>query len=127
MRYVSAVPVLLGFALSTPLVFTPAQKSYWAFQPVKKSPVPAVKNKAWVKTPIDAFILAKLEEKGLQPNSRADKLTLLRRVTIDVTGLPRPSTTGLAATNRTTPNWMRARVPTNWLIGCSRLRQRRSP
>ncbi len=96
MRYVSAVPVLLGLALSTPLlfsaepphVFTPAQKSYWAFQPVKKSAAPAVKNKAWVKTPIDAFILAKLEEKGLQPNSRADKLTLLRRVTIDMTGLP---------------------------------------
>jgi hypothetical protein len=93
MRYVSAV---LGFAVSTavlfpaeaPHIFTPAQKNYWALQPVKKSPVPAVKNKAWVKTPIDAFILAKLEEKSLQPNPRADKLTLLRRVTIDMTGLP---------------------------------------
>jgi hypothetical protein len=41
-----------------------------------------------VKTPIDAFILAKLEEQNLQPNPRADKLTLLRRVTIDMTGLP---------------------------------------
>ena len=50
--------------------------------------MPAVKNKAWVKTPIDAFILAKLEEKNLQPNPRADKLTLLRRATIDMTGLP---------------------------------------
>jgi Protein of unknown function (DUF1553)/Protein of unknown function (DUF1549) len=93
MGYVSAV---VGFALAAPLlfpadvphVFTPAQKSYWAFQPVKKSPLPAVKNKAWVKTPIDAFILAKLEEKGLQPNARADKLTLLRRATIDMTGIP---------------------------------------
>jgi hypothetical protein len=93
MRYVSAV---LGFALSAslsfpaeaPHVFTPAQKSYWAFQPVKKSPLPAVKNKDWVKTPIDAFILAKLEEKNLQPNPRADKLTLLKRATIDMTGLP---------------------------------------
>ena len=93
MRTVSAV---LGLALSAPLlytadaphVFTPAQKSYWAFQPVKKSPVPSVKDKAWVKTPIDAFILAKLEEKNLQPNPRADKLTLLRRATIDMTGLP---------------------------------------
>jgi Protein of unknown function (DUF1549)/Protein of unknown function (DUF1553) len=90
------VPVLLGLALSAallfsaeaPHVFTPAQKNYWFFQPVKKSPVPAVKNKAWVKTPIDAFILAKLEEQNLQPNPRADKLTLLRRVTIDMTGLP---------------------------------------
>jgi Protein of unknown function (DUF1549)/Protein of unknown function (DUF1553) len=93
MRYVCAV---LGLALSAtllfpaeaPHVFTPAQKSYWAFQPVKKSPLPAVKNKAWVKTPIDAFILAKLEEKNLQPNPPADRLTLLRRVTVDMTGLP---------------------------------------
>src|SRR6266567_1452962 len=93
MRYVSAV---LGLALSAPLlfpaeaphVFTSAQKNYWAFQPVKKSPVPAVKDKAWVKTPVDAFILAKLEEKALKPNPRADKLTVLRRVTIDMTGLP---------------------------------------
>jgi hypothetical protein len=97
MRYVSAVLGFVGcFALSAsllwpaepPHVFTPAQKSYWAFQPVKKSQVPAVKDKAWVKTPIDAFILAKLEEKKLQPNPRADKLTLLRRVTIDMTGVP---------------------------------------
>src|ERR1700683_5684880 len=93
MRYVSAV---LGFSLSAallfpaeaPHIFTPAQKSYWFFQPVKKSPVPAVKNKDWVKTPIDALFLAKLEEKNLQPNPRADKLTLLRRVSIDMTGLP---------------------------------------
>jgi uncharacterized protein DUF1553/uncharacterized protein DUF1549 len=97
MRYVSAVLAFLAcFTLSTsralpaeaPHVFTPAQKSYWAFQPVKKPALPAVKNKAWVKTPIDAFILAKLEEKNLQPNPRAGKLTLLRRATIDMTGLP---------------------------------------
>ncbi len=97
MRYVSAVPgLMLGLALSAsvlfpaeaPHVFTPAQKNYWAFQPVKKSPVPAVKDKTWLKTPIDAFILAKLEENKLQPNPRADKLTLLRRATIDMTGLP---------------------------------------
>ena len=97
MRYVSAVVGFVGcFALSAPVlfpaeaphVFTPAQKNYWAFQPVKKSTVPAVKDQAWVKTPIDAFILAKLEENKLQPNPRADKLTLLRRVTVDMTGLP---------------------------------------
>jgi hypothetical protein len=97
MRYVSAVAeFVLGLALSTPLllpaeaphVFTPAQKSYWAFQPIRKSQVPAVQNKAWVKTPIDAFILAKLQENRLEPNPSADKLTLLRRATIDMTGLP---------------------------------------
>jgi Protein of unknown function (DUF1549)/Protein of unknown function (DUF1553) len=90
MRYVWMFAVAAGllFAGDAPHVFTSAQKSYWAFQPVKKSPVPAVKNKAWVKTPLDAFILAKLEENNLQPNPRADKLTLLRRATIDMTGLP---------------------------------------
>ena len=69
-------------------VFTPQQKRWWAFQPVQKSPVPSVKNTAWVKNPIDAFILAKLEEKGIKPNPRADNLTLLRRASIDLTGLP---------------------------------------
>src|SRR5579871_2324312 len=67
--------------------FTPAQRSWWAFQPVAKPSAPAVKNKKWVKTPMDAFILAKLEAKNIQPNPPADKLTLLRRATIDMTGL----------------------------------------
>ena len=50
--------------------------------------MPAVKNQAWVKNPIDAFVLAKLEEKNLKPNPPADHLTLLRRATVDMTGLP---------------------------------------
>ena len=53
-----------------------------------KPAVPAVKNKAWVRNPIDAFILAKLEEKKVAPAARADKTTLLRRATLDMTGLP---------------------------------------
>ncbi|MBV9398147.1 MAG: DUF1553 domain-containing protein [Bryobacterales bacterium] len=68
--------------------FTDAQKSFWSLQPVKKPAAPAVKNQQWAKNPIDAFIFAKLQDQGLQPNPRADKLTLLRRVTEDVTGLP---------------------------------------
>src|SRR5262245_57448468 len=68
--------------------FTDAQKSFWVFQPVKNPAVPAIRNKAWMKNPIDAFVLAKLEEKQLEPNKPADKLTLLRRATIDMTGLP---------------------------------------
>jgi hypothetical protein len=86
---------LVGLALTAGIVytaesdaFTPSQRSFWAFQTVKKSPVPAVKNQQWVKTPIDSFVLAKLEEAGLQPNPPADRLTLLRRATIDMTGLP---------------------------------------
>jgi hypothetical protein len=68
--------------------FTPAQRNFWSLVPVKHQAVPAVKNQAWVKTPIDAFVLAKLEEKNLTPNPPADRITLLRRATIDMTGLP---------------------------------------
>jgi hypothetical protein len=67
--------------------FTPAQKSFWSLQPVSHPATPAVKNRNWVKTPIDAFILAKLEEQSLKPNPPADKVTLLRRATVDITGL----------------------------------------
>jgi mono/diheme cytochrome c family protein len=63
-------------------------KSHWAFQPVAKPPIPAVKNQRWVQTPIDAFVLAKLEPAGMHPSPQADKRTLLRRATYDLTGLP---------------------------------------
>jgi cytochrome c553 len=63
-------------------------KKFWSFQPVKNVVVPTVRNPAWVKTPIDNFILAKLEEKRLKPVNDADKRTLLRRATFDLTGLP---------------------------------------
>jgi cytochrome c551/c552 len=68
--------------------FTPAQKAFWAFQPVKDPALPKVLNQKWIQSPVDRFILAKLEEKGLQPAPPADKLTLLRRATFDLTGLP---------------------------------------
>ncbi|HSI64721.1 MAG TPA: PSD1 and planctomycete cytochrome C domain-containing protein [Candidatus Saccharimonadia bacterium] len=63
-------------------------RKFWAFQAPKKSPVPEVKNAAWPKSDIDRFVLAKVEEKGLQPVADAQKLDLLRRVTFDLTGLP---------------------------------------
>ncbi|MCX6888553.1 MAG: PSD1 and planctomycete cytochrome C domain-containing protein [Verrucomicrobia bacterium] len=63
-------------------------REHWAFQPVTKPTVPEVKNRAWVKTPIDAFVLAKLEAKGLQPNPAASPESLLRRVSYDLIGLP---------------------------------------
>ncbi|MCW5969103.1 MAG: PSD1 domain-containing protein [Blastocatellales bacterium] len=61
---------------------------FWSFQPLKQATVPSVKNQAWVRSPIDNFILAKLEEKSLAPASDADKLTLIRRATFDLTGMP---------------------------------------
>ena len=66
----------------------PDPRSFWAFQPPRDPPVPAVKDAAWPKMPIDHFILAKLEEKGLKPSSEADKRTLIRRATYDLVGLP---------------------------------------
>src|SRR5262249_16941356 len=69
-------------------LFTEEQKRFWAFQPTQDPPVPAVRDAGWVRSPIDAFILAKLEAKGLRPAAPADKYALLRRVTFDLTGLP---------------------------------------
>ena len=68
--------------------FTKAQKAFWAFQPIKDPAPPDVKNTAWVKSPIDRFILSELEKKNLKPAPPADKLALLRRVTYDLTGMP---------------------------------------
>lgn len=75
-------------AAKTGRVIGAEDRKFWAFQPVRKPAVPDVKNKVWVKSPIDAFVLAKLEEKGLRPAPPAGKVALLRRVTFDVTGLP---------------------------------------
>ena len=66
----------------------PAGPRFWAFQKVTEPAVPQVKNKAWVKTPVDAFVLAQLESKGIAPAKPADRGTWLRRVTLDLTGLP---------------------------------------
>lgn len=63
-------------------------REFWSFRPVANPPLPEVKQKDWVKTPIDAFLLAKLELNGLKPAPMADKATLIRRVTFDLTGLP---------------------------------------
>jgi mono/diheme cytochrome c family protein len=66
----------------------PEQRAFWSFQPVRKPDPPVVKNKAWASSPIDRFILAKLEEKGLAPVRPADRRTLIRRASFDLTGLP---------------------------------------
>ncbi|HKQ74083.1 MAG TPA: PSD1 and planctomycete cytochrome C domain-containing protein [Blastocatellia bacterium] len=67
---------------------TDEQRDYWAFRKPSRPQVPTLKNQSWVRTPIDAFVLAKLEEKGLKPSPGADKRALIRRVTFDLTGLP---------------------------------------
>jgi mono/diheme cytochrome c family protein len=63
-------------------------RQFWSFQPLQRPTPPAVKNKAWVRTPIDQFVLAKQEEKGLKPNAPIDRRKLIRRATFDLIGLP---------------------------------------
>ena len=68
--------------------FTEKEKSFWAFQPVVSPPLPPVRNSDWPRSPVDHFVLAKLEARGLRPAPRADRRTLIRRTTIDLLGLP---------------------------------------
>jgi hypothetical protein len=82
--FVPSVGILL-LGCAPPVAGAPA---HWAFQPVREPPLPAVKSSSWPATPIDYFILAKLEANGFSPAPPADKRTLLRRITFDLTGLP---------------------------------------
>ena len=71
--------------------YTAAEKRHWSFQPIAVTPPPAftaAADKAWAANPIDAFILERLAKDGLRPAPRADRITLLRRATFDLTGLP---------------------------------------
>ncbi|WP_293396837.1 DUF1549 domain-containing protein, partial [Nevskia sp.] len=67
----------------------PAAKSnaLWSYQPVAAAPAPKVKAARWVRTPIDAFVLAKLEDKGLKPSQDTDRASFIRRATLDVWGV----------------------------------------
>jgi hypothetical protein len=65
-----------------------ASQGWWALEPLARPRVPAVRDSGWVRTPIDAFILATLERKGLRPSAEADRRTLIRRLSYDLLGLP---------------------------------------
>ena len=67
---------------------TAVRRSHWAFRPVSSPALPRVRTAGWVRNPVDAFVLAKLEQKGLRPSPEADRRTLIRRVTYDLIGLP---------------------------------------
>jgi len=66
----------------------PADRQHWAYQPVNKPAVPKVRDRSWVRNPIDAFVLAGLEEKSWRPAAPAEPRVLLRRIYLDLTGLP---------------------------------------
>jgi hypothetical protein len=61
---------------------------HWAWQPIRSEAPPAVKNGAWPRKPLDRYLLARLEERGLEPAAPADPRTLIRRLAFDLTGLP---------------------------------------
>jgi hypothetical protein len=61
---------------------------FWSFIPPKRPPLPAVKDSAWVRNPVDSFILSRLEREGLRPSPEADRRILIRRVALDLTGIP---------------------------------------
>ncbi|HEV8146439.1 MAG TPA: PSD1 and planctomycete cytochrome C domain-containing protein [Bryobacteraceae bacterium] len=67
---------------------TAARSTHWAFQPVVKPPRPLVSQREWVRTPIDRFVLARLEKEKIAPSPEADRYTLIRRLSLDLTGLP---------------------------------------
>src|SRR5215467_5230267 len=81
-------PALESKPANTEYVITPQQRAFWSFQPVQKPALPEVKEKALVHSPIDNFVLAKLESQGLKPARPADKRILIRRASLDLIGLP---------------------------------------
>jgi cytochrome c553 len=81
-------PLLDKAVAKKPLVVTDEDRRFWSFAPLQKTQPPAVKNKDWPRNGVDAFILAKLEEKKLTPSRAADRRTLIRRATFDLIGLP---------------------------------------
>ncbi len=61
---------------------------HWAFNPPQRAPVPEVRDAGWVRNPIDAFVLARLESQGITASPEAERITLMRRASLDLTGLP---------------------------------------
>src|SRR5712692_1287805 len=92
-RPLLAIVLAIGWC-SRPCAAEPAfriteeQRRFWSFQPVRPVTPPAVRDAAWPRSPIDRFVLAALEAKGLKPAPAAGKRTLIRRATFDLTGLP---------------------------------------
>ncbi|MBM3458301.1 MAG: DUF1549 domain-containing protein, partial [Armatimonadetes bacterium] len=64
------------------------QRLHWAYRPITRVAPPSVRRSDWVRNPIDAFVLARLEREGITPSSAAEREVLFRRVALDLTGLP---------------------------------------
>ncbi|PYV43447.1 MAG: hypothetical protein DMG06_10590 [Acidobacteria bacterium] len=68
--------------------YSSKERNWWAYRRPTRPPIPRVNDPAWLKTPVDAFVLARLEKEGLSPVKPAERATLLQRVTFDLIGLP---------------------------------------
>ena len=77
-----------GEAASSVAASAPAAEEHWAFRPLQVAPPPEVRDRDWARTPIDARILARLEQEGMTPSPPVDRRTLLRRASIDLIGVP---------------------------------------
>ena len=86
------------------------QEQHWSFHPVRRPTAPRVRRQAWVRNPIDAFVLAKLESKGISPAPEADRATLIRRLSLDLLGLPPTPTEVDAFLSDTRPDGYRRLV-----------------
>ena len=75
-------------ARGLPSIAETAPGKHWAYVPPVRPAIPVVQNQTWVRNPVDAFILARLEKQGVQPSPEASRETLIRRVSLDLTGLP---------------------------------------
>ncbi|PYR43792.1 MAG: hypothetical protein DMF93_02165, partial [Acidobacteria bacterium] len=84
----AATPAAAAAPAAPAYVIKPEQRAFWSFQPLRKPAPPRVAHESWPKTDIDRFVLAGLEQNGLAPVGPADKRTLIRRATLDLTGLP---------------------------------------
>jgi hypothetical protein len=83
-----AILVVLALLVWSKRDHLAATEEHWAFRELVKPELPEVRNRAWVRNPIDQFILARLEERGLKPSGPADRRTLIRRAYFDLIGLP---------------------------------------
>jgi len=100
----AAAPLTTNAKPGSKYTIAPERRAFWSLQPLKDTPPPAVKDAKWARSPVDQFILARLEKEGMKPVHPASKHDLLRRATLDLTGLP-PTPEEIAAFDKdTSPN-----------------------
>lgn len=88
MLLAGAFPPASTAAAAAPESSTARTRNHWAFKPPVRPPLPQVRSAQWPRTPVDHFILARLEHSGIDPSPEADRPTLIRRLSFDLTGLP---------------------------------------